>query len=267
MNKIRLASLMALGIATGLGSCSKVTEAPAPKAGTHVQNRVPAEPPCGAYIGVDCPGGNSQSIPNFYSSEGTQSYDTRTSNGNGAYNGPDNPNGYLLDAYIIIGNSAASTICSADGYTVMPLSLNRGTGGKDLYLAFTRDPSKVIGHSGSTAPLTGIGAQITDRWDYNGYNDTNDYGDMWSWNCSTQSVNNIVDLNDGAGGRSITPHKRRGGGSPTPNRPIEIGVIRSNAPNPAPPTGWQLCTQTNRAPQDLNEGAGGDYIYFCYKTR
>jgi hypothetical protein len=39
----------------------------------------------------------------------------------------------------------------------------------------------------------------------------------------------------------------------------EVGVIAGGNSGIACPSGW------TRVGQDLNQGAGGDYIYFCYK--
>jgi hypothetical protein len=41
----------------------------------------------------------------------------------------------------------------------------------------------------------------------------------------------------------------------------EIGVLSGNSDTIQPPVGWI------KYPADLNEGAGGDYIYFCYRTQ
>ncbi|MBB4600472.1 hypothetical protein HNQ93_000048 [Hymenobacter luteus] len=72
------------------------------------------------------------------------------------------------------------------------------------------------------------------------------------------------DLNDGSGGRFIASYQSkdvRDGG------PIEVGVIAGNSSSISPPMGWIKIDNVNGYGVDLNEGAGGDYIYFCIKRR
>jgi hypothetical protein len=68
------------------------------------------------------------------------------------------------------------------------------------------------------------------------------------------------DLNDGSAGKYIYAFQEKyEGATPYPATVMEVGVIYGNSSSIVPPTGWR------KIPGDLNEGAGGDYIYFVVK--
>lgn len=67
----------------------------------------------------------------------------------------------------------------------------------------------------------------------------------------------LYDLNEGVSGTYIRAIQSK---SPNAGLPLEIGVLSGNSSNIQPPVGW------SKASIDLNEGAGGDFIYFCVKA-
>jgi len=168
--------------------------------------------------------------------------------------------GAIRDLKFEKGDSPSQTPLA--GYHLIPADLNRGADGTFIYLTFTRD-ANAVQHTNACdhAPndfVTGIhvanlsafdaffskgscaapGAPLTPIWEETGIG--------WKH----------PDLNDGAGGRFILAWQLKvAGGSPF----TEIGVIFGSSSAIRCPFGW---TKDN---QDLNQGAGGDYIYFCYK--
>lgn len=90
--------------------------------------------------------------------------------------------------------------------------------------------------------------------------------DIWTPNQNPYNYWTSIDLNAGAGGsyiysfQSKTPFVRQqSGGSVQSPAFLNVGILSGNSSSIQPPTGWQ------KYPNDLNEGAGGDFIYFCYK--
>lgn len=191
-----------------------------------------------------------------------------------SYTGVPNPNGYIYDVKIVKGGF--SNLIPLQGYTIIPIDLNKGAGGRYIYLMFTRNPAMV---------------QYGDEWNgnINGYNNgyrvigpvrkmssysqrfgavltqgfTAWHGYVPTWNQWTFKWKQ-PDLNDGAGGRFIYGFQGKGDND---GPPVEIGVIAGNSSSIAPPAGWRKIDGSNYLfpGVDLNEGAGGDYIYFCIR--
>lgn len=231
-----------------------------------------------------CPGGGPPPTPEptsgFSSSEGFQM----------GVNPVDNPNNYIFNLTIIKGDQPyyPNDLQPRAGFNKIPIDLNKGAGGKTIYLCYTRynsdvaeapkhDPAgginRCINTTGANSdcynnsdkfPITSltaasvsfIGSTNPPRWPgYDWiYNYTGIYTFEWKY----------PDLNDGAGGRFIYPEVTKGLRNTYPALPTipikEVGVLYSNDENARPPAGWE------KIYQDLNEGAGGYYIYFCYKN-
>jgi hypothetical protein len=170
--------------------------------------------------------------------------------------------GYIRDLKFEKGDTSSQT--PLPGYFLIPADLNKGAGGTYVYLPFTRDATKVQGPfeycGGQNQYVTGIiaddfGAASNMKgtcnvgvspyaappiWEYPG-------ADFLPWK--------HPDLNDGAGGRFIFAWQQMHlSGSPV----REVGVVSGNSSGISCPSGW------TRVNQDLNQGAGGDWIYFCY---
>jgi hypothetical protein len=167
-----------------------------------------------------------------------------------------------------IAKSSSSSVAPLDGYVKIPLDLNKGAGGAYIYLTFTRDRSKVQGTNNSTDYIYDYTAVAYD----NGLNYSKLPADGWEsikmpWD-NIFDPWKVPDLNDGAAGKYIFGYLTKGSNSILLNKyydsrdssPImEVGVIAGGSSSIAPPLGWK------KVPQDLNQGAGGDYIYFCFR--
>ncbi|GAA3989104.1 hypothetical protein GCM10022407_37090 [Hymenobacter antarcticus] len=178
-------------------------------------------------------------------------------------------NGYIYDLKIVVGaNSSTSTQVTLGraGYTKLDANLNKGAGGNEIYLCFQRSPAQVLN-----------GLEYTYNYAYSSPNDIltafqTQYGSLtnapagdpyfyniWVPNQNSNVYWGTIDLNAGAGGDYIYSFQSK---SPfVPNyRPFrEVGILSGNISTLYPPSGWA------KYPRDLNEGAGGDYIYFCYR--
>jgi hypothetical protein len=170
--------------------------------------------------------------------------------------------GAIRDLKFAKGDTSTPSVLS--GYHKINVDLNRGAGGTYIYLTFTRDKTVQQGPLDECPPGYIQGDFVTNiiAEDYA-------WGHMkgkclGSWTPPIyQATGSILapwkhpDLNDGAGGRYIFAWQERPNGSSM--QPIrEVGVV-AGAGGTACPTGW------SQVPQDLNQGAGGDYIYFCFK--
>lgn len=192
-----------------------------------------------------------------------------------SYTQPDNPQGYIMDLKIATNDNFFNTHSFPPGYnyTRFTTNLNKGAGGTRIYLGFTRNPKNTprnpeepeYAYGAPRPPVTGIQVQMKESWydrlpaqSTNYYNIWNARGyNDWNWW-------EAKDLNDGAGGWYIYAYQTKQGipGPPTVTyRPIEVGILYGNSGSIQPPAGW------TKDPNDLNKGAGGDYIYFCYKQR
>ncbi|MFD2787853.1 hypothetical protein [Hymenobacter rubripertinctus] len=198
-------------------------------------------------------GGSSPSATVFVSSETTSTYTDAV-----------NPNGYIYDLKIVKGELEQPLA----GYYKIAVDLNRGTGGMRMFLTFTRRPSYVrLGDETGwgwaqddiSGPVREIQAFKTPTGISSPVNQPRGFVPLWTLNPVPGSTWKHPDLNDGAHGRYIYGYQFK---APSYGRPIEVGVISSNNARPVPPVGWDADYT-----QDLNEGAGGDYIYFCSKKK
>lgn len=140
---------------------------------------------------------------------------------------------------VISGNN--SSISAPDGYTKDSYDLNKGAGGKYIYLCYHQAPYS--SHDTSKKCITDI-TFVT------GKNATAPYG----------YTKIDTDLNKGAGGKYIYLCYKEADYNPA--QAIEdLRVVGGSDSNTPAPYGYQ------RIPVDLNKGAGGDYIYLCYKEK
>jgi hypothetical protein len=215
----------------------------------------PYDTSCGGPIGGG--GGPAPVYSTFMSSENVA-----------PYSGSDNLAGDIYDLKIVKGGS--SNLTPLPGYTIIPVDLNKGAGGQYIYMTFTRNPSTVASSGRddgrvTSGPVRGIiatantvGAMFV-SWPYNAT-------PIWApgsvWGTWEQP-----DLNDGAGGRFIASYQTK---NEVDGGPIEVGVIAGNSSSIQPPSGWLKLNNyysSSAGGCDLNERAGGDYIYFCIKRR
>ncbi len=207
-----------------------------------------AEPVC-----TDCSGGNPPVTTTFISSEGVA-----------PYSGSDNPNGYVWDLKIGHGSAQGDHYGIPNSYTVLYSDLNKGAGGHFIYIGFTRVPANVsespeviYNNSYNTGPVTLLG--LSKKYSYF---DNYSYFASYSYPVWVDTGRRLgfeeYDLNQDVGGIYIHARLSK---YPGWGVPLEIGVLSSNISSAKPPTGWTIVST------DLNEGAGGDYIYFCAKGR
>ena len=205
----------------------------------------------------DCGGGNPPELTTFITSEGVV-----------PYGGADNPNGYIWDLKIGHGSAQGDHYGIPNSYTVLYSDLNKGAGGDFIYIGFSRVPSDMsnnpevrFNNPYAIGPVTRIGIvkkyYFTDNYptiaspDFSIWVDTGRPGAAFEQE----------DLNNNAGGWYIRSYQSKQYGAITSGQAIEVGVLSSNIGTVQPPSGWTI------ASSDLNEGAGGDYIYFCVKAR
>lgn len=217
-----------------------------------VQNYDPCAP---CYDGPSgCGGqGTPPAATVFVSSESTSTYTD-----------PGNPNGDIYDLKIVKGELDQPLA----GYNKIAVNLNRGAGGAFIFLTFTRRPSYVqLGDESGwgwnaseiSGPVRAIQAFVQPTGISIGMKPPRGFLPVWAPNPIPGSSWKHPDLNDGAYGQYIYAYQFK---DSKYGRPIEVGVISSNTSRPVPPVGW-----TADYTQDLNEGAGGDYIFFCYKEK
>jgi len=165
------------------------------------------------------------------------------------------------------GNSTSRARALNNGYILLEADLNKGAAGSYIYFCFIRDAANVLsgleyyqGQSNST-PFD----VLTDFTTKNGSTFSkpladNRYFDIWSPNQNPYYDWGYVDLNAGAGGEYIYSYQSKSNQISAFNGYFsEVGILSGNSSTIQPPSGWQ------KYPHDLNEGAGGDFIYFCYK--
>ena len=186
-----------------------------------------------------------------------------SSQGLAPYSGADNPNGYIWDLKIGHGSAQGDHDGIPSSYTVLYSDLNKGAGGPFIYIGFTRVPSTasenpeaINAQPYAVGPVVGIGYVTKCCYTSDYTNILYPYFPIWK-DTGVRLGFREYDLNEGVGGTYIhaTLTKNPGFGVP-----IEIGVLSSNSANAQPPAGWA------KASLDLNEGAGGDFIYFCIKS-
>ncbi len=158
------------------------------------------------------------------------------------------------------------------GYEKLNANLNQGAGGSDIYYHFTRFASSVIQgveysqpdqypNLSTADPVVAYGGKTT-HWFYQNVPDSDpDFAGIWYPNPDIDRGRwKPVDLNQGAGGEYVWTYQAKTlsvGNGAAPFH--EIGIISGNSSQIQPPAGW------GKYPQDLNDSAGGDFIYFCYK--
>lgn len=174
--------------------------------------------------------------------------------------------GVIYDLKIRKGHDSSINTSDLPGYYKIPVDLNKGAGGRYIYLCFTRDSEKVQGSSGFPNPwvnsyqmgrdvpvrgihveskLTGPAPQFFPEYIVP-IEAKDDLGGFYQ-----------PDLNDGAGGKYIYAYQVKGAERTEVVK--EVGVIYGTSSSIQPPSDWK------KIPVDLNEGAGGDYVYFCVK--
>lgn len=142
-----------------------------------------------------------------------------------------------VDSLVVISGSN-STISPPTGYTKIPYDLNKGAGGKFLYLCYHKAPYQP----------TGKNKQCIDSL-------------VVIYGKDTQPPAGYTkipqDLNEGAGGEYVYLCYRLANWVDDIAIKDVTVVGGSNANVPAP-YGYE------KVPGDLNKGAGGDFIYVCY---
>ena len=214
------------------------------------------DPDCKYCFEQPCNGcGGAPPTPTFFSSVNL-----------GTYSGPGNVAGDILDLKIAKGWSDVEAYAEIlDGYEIIPINLNYGAGGQNIYLTFTRVPNKV--QLGDEKNRTDRVVEGSVRRIFV-YSDNGNVAPVPRFAVPNfvpiQSPGSIFnewkfpDLNDGAYGKYIYAYTTK---EPREGLPIEVGILRGNNSAITPPMGWR------KIDGDLNEGAGGDYIYFCVKDR
>ena len=149
------------------------------------------------------------------------------------------------------------------GYVKLNSDLNKGAGGAYIYFAFTRDPTKVI-----TAPDAGKSFAGPDNI-LRGFESNTRGGQfgpvypspyfLYMWASQSTYGWSTADLNGGAGGQYIFSYQSKDPRLLYSAEITEVGVLSGNSNTVQPPAGWV------KYGNDLNEGAGGDFIYFCYR--
>jgi hypothetical protein len=142
-----------------------------------------------------------------------------------------------VDSLIVI-NGTNSNIMPPTGYTKIPYDLNKGAGGRFLYLCY---------HKASYQPY-GTNKQCVDSL-------VVIYGKNTPTPPGYTKINQ--DLNEGAGGEYVYLCYRLANW----NNDIaikDVTVVGGNSSNVPPPYGYE------KLPEDINKGAGGDFIYICY---
>lgn len=209
----------------------------------------PDDEPCGGEYNP-CPTGTNTT---FISSVGI-----------GAFSG--NPNGYIYALRIISGTN--SSITPSNGHIKIASDLNKGAGGKYVYLTFTRNPqystealpyvpTRTYGYH---EPITKIDTEAhTQLGVINEGPPGSKYRYMFKFYDDTQQSNaQAADLNEGAGGRYIFGLVSRDTFFGGPIK--EVAILSGTSSSIQPPNStWY------KVGRNLNEGAGGYYIYFCYR--
>ncbi len=219
---------------------------------------LPPDEPCPPY--TDCGGGGGTTPPRV-----TSTFVSSVGLGNGSY--AYNLYNFIQDLKIIKGSSSSINTGDLPGYIKINADLNRGAGGQYIYLCFTRDPYKVVGSTSNPGAWKNdgrIGWQVPVRGivvKTQSVGPANNWPDLWTPPIEVKDSFGFhcPDLNDGAGGKYVYAYQRKDSYDTSLPYVKEVGVIYGNSTSIQPPAGWE------RLPWDLNEGAGGDFIYFCVK--
>ena len=224
----------------------------------------------GVVVSIDCAGDPNNPSQECNETGGGNSggiYSAFTSSeGRAPYSGADNPNGHVWDVKLGYGSQAGGRYGIPNSYTIIPTNLNEGAGGNYIYIGFSRVPQDVsespeqINHwPYSTGPVVQLAyiAKYSFRGRYPIY--PSDHFPIWV-DTGVRNSFEVRDLNQGAGGTYIRGAQTK---SPriSPYVPVEVGVLSGNSASIQPPAGW------TKVSIDLNEGAGGSFIYFCTKPR
>ena len=217
--------------------------------GAHTNN-YPVDPPCGG-DGEPCSGGGGGPVI-------TSTFTTSIGKGG---------SGGIVDLKVMLDKPTLL------GYVQLDADLNKGAGGRYIYFHFTRDPNSVqqgIEYNKGSGYTTSMNVVrfTTANGNFTGQPSTPAYfWPIWSPNQNPNVYWDRIDLNGGAGGAYIYSYQSKDSSVLNPDKTIsyyagiaEIGILSGNSDQIQPPTSWQ------RYPADLNEGAGGDYIYFCYRN-
>jgi len=141
-------------------------------------------------------------------------------------------------------NNAPNTM---DGYTKIPVDLNEGAGGKYIYLYYKKG-----GYAGNFMALNAFSSAVP-LPPYSSSSGTalgrNFSNGMWT------------DLNNGAGGPFIYIEGIFAQSPIDPLTRVSDILVISSSGGMSSYSGWIFINQ------DLNQGAGGKYIYLCYKVR
>lgn len=217
-------------------------------------------PPDAIDCGGNGGGGGYTYVSSFISSENIGRFD----------NLQQNPYDHITD--LEFAKSSYASVSSQPGYYKLDADLNKGAGGKYIYMCFTRGNADAHGFSGypwsRTGPVTMLAASATSTSIH-----SRPYGYANIMNPTGTPVVNeykVIDLNDGAGGKYIHGYYSKTSSpsdlsprqnAPTPRLAVveEVGIVSGNYSGVRPPDGWFY------DPTNLNEGAGGDYIYLCWK--
>jgi hypothetical protein len=152
-----------------------------------------------------------------------------------------------------------------NGYTVLDSDLNKGAGGREIYFQFTRDGASVLKGLEYNSPNYTFSPADPLMSFTSGTGSTFSqprapvyYSVIWNANNSPNVYWITQDLNAGAGGAYVYSFQSKDSRSRDAVIFREVGILSGNSESIIPPTGWV------KWPNDLNEGTGGDFIYFCY---
>ncbi len=137
------------------------------------------------------------------------------------------------------------------GHTIINRDLNEDAGGDYVYIGYktSTDPSEAI-----TGIVFRVGENPPDSITYGGYT-FNLVGGSYEANTA---VDNVVDLNEDAGGAYIYTYVTR-----DPNYGPALTAMTVNESSSY--SGWITGTNTGGGVIDLNQSAGGDYLYLHYQ--
>lgn len=141
----------------------------------------------------------------------------------------------IVDLKVIEGDSAS--IGAPSGFTKIDCDLNKGAGGKYIYLCVKKQAN--------AAPADCVTALAIISGNSSGISAPAGFQKL------------PEDLNKGAGGKYIYLCYKKGGGAPIANIDFVTGSSESAIADAS--CGFYTIMQ------DLNEGAGGKYIYLCYQ--
>ncbi len=173
--------------------------------------------------------------------------------------------GAIFDIKLMYNNVPSSSAVNLNraGYIMLNADLNKGSGGDYIYFTFTRNSTQALyGPDDPSGPS--VGSRAFDTKTEGRFSigpvpaPPTNFLNIWTPQSPENPAYVNADLNGRAGGKYIWSYQSKNA-SIYPARFTEVGVLSSNSSTAMPPAGWQ------RNPQDLNEGCGGDYIYFCYR--